>query len=86
MENLYAKYQIEKRIAMIDRKNLVGGDLSPIDIHSEEFKKRCEARRKKRKEQGYLIITNDKRYENITRDELRELFKGGRVVSIDCEE
>lgn len=34
---------------MIDRKNLVGGDLSPIDIHSEEFKKRCEARRKKTK-------------------------------------
>lgn len=42
---------------MIDRKNLVGGDLSPIDIHSEEFKKRCEARRKKNeRSKGILLL------------------------------
>lgn len=70
---------------MIDRKNLVGGDLSPIDIHSEEFKKKADELWKKTKKQGYLIITNDKEHANITQEELQEMFKDGRVISVDCE-
>lgn len=33
---------------MIDRKNLVSGDLTPIDIHSEEFKKKADELWKKK--------------------------------------
>ena len=70
---------------MIDRKNLVGGDLSPIDIHSEEFKKKADELWKKTKKQGYLIITNDKEHANMTPEEIDAMYDDELCIThIDC--
>lgn len=70
---------------MIDRKNLVSGDLSPIDIHSEEFKKKADELWKKNKKAGIFDYNNDEKLANMTPEEIDAMYDDELCIThIDC--
>lgn len=63
---------------------MLSGTMTPVDINSEEFKEKCKKYSETRK-RGHTILTNSKKYANITVEELDKLFKNGCIVSIDID-
>lgn len=71
---------------MVKNDHPLSGTMTPIDINSEEFKKKADEMWKKIKKQGYMTSTNIKEYENLSPDEVRKKFKNLCTISIDIEQ